>query len=170
MKSINHTEQCRSARQLQTGLWAKFRSRVMEQLSDHVAHCPRCQKRLAIVNRVEVALMLVKTQPQTSGLLASANNRALNVLKHSLRHAPQADVLRDVKSDIHRLEKMRPVMERVMNIAACIFIVLMIKTGMTSSLLNYKAQGEAVIENYYAGNLDSQMFNELFPTDSSGIS
>ena len=55
--------------------------------------------------------------------------------------------------------------ERVLNVAACLFIIIMIKTGVSNSLLDYKQQGEAVIHNYYTRNLDEQLFNEIFPED-----
>ena len=166
MKRFNDKNQCRSMRNERCGVIRSVKMRLLERLSDHIAECPRCQRRLAMVNRVELGLMLMKTQPLEIGLLSRANNQALDVLKHSLRYAPKSAVLRNAKSDTNRLEKMRPGLERVMNAAACVFVVLMIKTGVSNSLLDYKQQGEAVIENYYARNLDSQMFDEIFPADS----
>ncbi len=167
MKTRNHNNQCRMVRNSQTGLWGTFRSRVIERLAGHVAHCPRCQRRLAIANRVEIALMLIKTQPMNIDLLAKANNKTLDVLKHSLRYAPKSAILRNARSDLSRFEKMRPGFERVLNVAACVFVILMIRTGVSNSLVKYKDQGEAIIKNYYARNLDSQIFDELFPADSS---
>lgn len=114
-------------------------------------------------------MMMVRTQQQDIGLLAKANHKALNTLKHSLRNAPKSLVLRTAKADTSRFEKIRPGLERILNIAACVFVVVMIKTGVSNSLLNYKRQGEDVIHNYYARNLDSQTFDELFPEDSSPI-
>ena len=144
-----------------------LKSHVLERLSDHAAHCPRCRQRLARTNRVELSLMLIKTQPLNTGLLARANNKALDVLKHSLRNAPKSVSLRTAAADVSRLEKMRPGLERVLNVAACIFVVLMIRTGVSHSLLDYKEQGEAVIKNYSGRNLDSQLFDEIFPGDTS---
>ncbi len=167
MKLFNDKNQCRSVRNERYGVIRSVKMRLLERLSDHVAECPRCQRRLAVVNRVELGLTLMNTQPLEIGLLSRANNRALDVLKHSLRYAPKSAVLRNAKSDTHRLEKIRPGLERAINAAACVFVVLMIKTGVSNSLLDYKEQGEAVIHNYYARNLDSQMFDEIFPIDSS---
>jgi putative heme degradation protein len=56
-----------------------------------------------------------------------------------------------------------------MHAAACVFVVLMIKTGMSRSLQNYQKQGEAVIKNYYARNLDRQLFDEIFPEGPSSL-
>lgn len=167
MKSDNHTKYCRKIRKSQAGFLSGLRSRVLKQLSDHVTHCPRCQRRLAIVNRVEIAMMLMKTQPQDMDLLARANSKALDTLKHSLRNAPKSKALRVAESDLSRLEKMRPGFERVLNTAACLFVMFMLKTGISRSLLDYKEQGETAIRNYYARNLDSQLFEELFAQDSS---
>lgn len=160
-------KQCRQTHKSQAGLWASFRLRAMERLNNHVAQCPRCQRRLALINRVELALTLVKTQTHSTDLLARANNKTLDVLKHSLRFAPKSAVLRTAKADLSRLEKVRPGLERVLNVAACVFVLVMIKTGMSGSLQSYKDQGEAVIHNYYARNLDSQTFDAIFPNNSS---
>jgi hypothetical protein len=167
MKTGDHTNYYRKIRKKRGGIWDALGSRVLERLSHHVSHCPRCQQRLAIVNRVEIAMMLIKTQPLDAGLLARANNKALDTLKHSLRKAPQSAALRTTQPDLSRFEKIRPGLERVMNTAACLFVVLMIKTGISSSLIDYREQGETVIHNYYARNLDSQIFDEIFPKDSS---
>lgn len=167
MKTNNPNNQCCRKQEAKMGLWHRLQSRLMQQLSDHVALCPRCQQRLAALQRVELALTLVNTQPLNAGLLARANNKTLDMLKHSLRFAPKSAALRTAQSDIGHVEKMRPGLERALNVAACVFVMLMIKTGVSSSLLDYKEQGEAVIHNYYARNLDSQLFNEIFPTNPS---
>ncbi len=109
--------------------------------------------------------MLMNTQPQPLCLLAQANTRALGVLKHSLRYAPKSAALRTARADLSRLEKMRPGVERALGAAACILVALMIKTGLSRSLLDYQDQGKTVIYNYYARNLDSPMLEELFPAD-----
>lgn len=166
MKTDRNKNQCRKVRKNRSGLWNILKSGLLERLSDHVAECPRCRERLAMIHRIELGLMLMKTQPLEDGLLSRANNRALEVLKHSLRYAPKSELLRNATSDISRLEKMRPGFERILNTAACLFVLVMIKTGTSNSLLGYRVQGKAVIHNYYARNLDSQTLSELFPTDS----
>ena len=166
MKLFNDENKCRSVRSERCGLFGSFKVRLLRRLDDHVAECPKCQRRLATVNRVEVALMLMKSQPYEMGLLARANNRALDVLAHSLRFSPKSTLLRQAKSDTNCIEKARPFIERALNVAACLFIVVMINTGVSHSFLDYKQRGEAVIHNYYARNLDEQLFNEIFPEDS----
>ena len=169
MKTSTNKNQCRSVRSEQFEVIGSLKMRALRRLNDHVVECPKCQKRLATINRVEVALMLMKSEPYEMGLLARANNKALDVLTHSLRFAPKSTLLRQAASDTNPIEKAHPLIERVLNVAACLFIVIMIKTGVSHSLLNYKEQGEAVIHNYYALNLDSQMLEEIFPTNPPTI-
>jgi hypothetical protein len=166
MKTNNDKNRCRSVRKERCGVIHSIKMRLFRHLDDHVSECPKCQKRLVMVNRVEVALMLVKSEPYEMGLLARANSKALDVLTHSLRFTPKSTHLRQVKSDPNYIEKAYPLLERVLNVAACLFVIIMIKTGVSNSLLDYKDQGESVIHNYYARNLDTQMFDEIFPSDS----
>ncbi len=170
MKMRNDKNQCRSVRNERCGMIRSLKVRLLRRLDDHVAGCPKCQRRLATVNRVEVALMLMKSQPYEMGLLARANNKALDVLTHSLRFGPKSTLLRQARSDTNCIEKARPFIEKVLNVAACLFIVVMIKSGVSHSLLDYKQRGEAVIHNYYARNLDDQLFSEIFPEDPSSTS
>ena len=163
MQKINNP--CKQVRSRQ-GMWASFKERIRDRLSDHIATCPRCQKRLAMVNRVELAIGLLKSQPHGLDLLSRANTKAIGVLKHSLRDAPRSEKLRHSRPDQHWLEKKRPVIERVLNIAACLFVVVMIRMGVTSSLTDVKNKGETALHNYYARNLDNQLYNEIFPEDA----
>ena len=167
MNTSNDNNQCPVLTSDQRGLFASLKRRLFGRLDHHIAHCPKCQQRLATTNRIEAALMLTKTQSQPTDLLAQANTRVLNNLSNVLRQDPKSDNLKVARPETNRIEKMRPILERVLNTAACLFIICLIKTGMTSSFLDYRDQGQTAIENYYARNLDSQTFDELFPTDSS---
>lgn len=166
MKKINHSKSCKQVRNKQT-VWTSLKERAFQHLSDHIAVCPRCQKRLASLNRVELAMSLLKIQQHNLNLTARANSQAISVLKHSLRDAPQSEKLRHVRPGPHWIDKKRPVLERALNIAACVFVVLMIRMGVTSSLRNIQSKGKTAIHNYYARNLDSQLMNEIFPDDSA---
>ena len=148
------------------GLWHVFKERVYLQMSEHIAHCPRCQKRLSMTNRVQLAFDLLKSQPQNPGLLAAANSRATGVLKHSLRQAPKTQVLRQSVQDQHWIDKKTPMLERLLNVAACLFVVLIVRMGITSSMADIRQQGETAVHNYYARNLDTQLFNEIFPDET----
>lgn len=166
MKKINRSNPCKQIRK-RKGLWAAFKERTHRRLLDHIAACPRCQKRLALTNRVELALCLLKSQPHDLNLLARANTQAIGVLKHSLRDAPQSEKLRRSKPDHTWIDKKRPAMERMLNIAACLFVVLLIRMGVTASLLDVQKKGKTAVHNYYARNLDSRLMQEIFPDDSN---
>ncbi len=163
MKTKTDISYCRKSQQTPTGWFGVFRLRLADRVNDHIAHCPQCRRRLAGQNRVEIALMLMKSQPQSGHLLAKANAKTLGVLKHSLREAPKSETLRQSRPDTTRFEKLRPGLERVANTAACLFVILMIKTGLTNSLADYHDQGETAIHNYYARNLGQSMADELMP-------
>jgi hypothetical protein len=143
-----------------------FRQRIQRLLLGHVACCPCCQKRLSLTNRVELAICLLKMQPQQGELLAKANASALDVLKHSLRYSPKSDTLRQARCGQGWLQRYKPVLEHALNMAACLFVLVMIRCGIFSSLSSYKEQGEAVLHNYYAQNLDKQLFDEIFGDDT----
>jgi hypothetical protein len=166
MKKIDHSDSCKQRRSKQRP-WALLNERVRQRLTDHVAACPRCQKRLALANRVELAMNLLKSQPHDLELLSRANTRAVGVLKHSLRHAPQSEKLRRSRPDHNWIEKKRPLIERMLNLAACLFVVIMIRMGVMSSMRDVQTRGKAVLHTYYARSLDSQLVNEIFPDDTA---
>ena len=162
MNDTRHNEECKRLRTAPSGFWASVKHRLSERCLAHVATCPRCQKRLAATGRVEMSLCLMRMQPHTMDLLAQANTSALKYLKRSLRQTPCAERLRCAVPQPHRLEKARPMLERLINVAACLFIVLMVRVGLTKSLFEIKDQGTKVMENYYARNLDAQLFEDVF--------
>lgn len=162
MNDTRHTQSCRQLSAAPGGVWTLFKQRVAERCSAHIASCPRCQKRLARIGRVELAFCLMRMQPQAVNLLANANTAALKYLKRSLRETPRAETLRAAVYGPGRLEKAAPHLERLLNWAACLFVVLLIRTGVTHKLFEIKEQGTAVIENYYARHLDAQIFEDIF--------
>jgi hypothetical protein len=167
MKTTRHDNLCSEIRRERLGLRAWLKERLCRHLTEHAANCPRCRKRMGLTNRVEIALLLAKTRPHSMNLLMRANTKTLGVLQHSLRRAPQSETLRTTQPEPAWCEKNRPLLERLLNIAACLFVVLMIRTGIMNSLTDYKEQGEAVIHNYYARNLDSGLFHEIFPNSDT---
>lgn len=162
MSNTRHNEQCRRLRAAPEGFWANFKMQLAERCSAHIAACPRCQKRLAKIGRVELVLCLMRTQPHTMALLAMANNSALKYLKRSIRQTPCAEQLRTAVHGPGRLEKASPVLERLINVAACLFVILMVRTGLTHKMFELKDQGTKVMENYYARNLDSELYEDVF--------
>lgn len=151
--------------------YQQAKEKVLSGLDHHIENCPRCRKRLRLENRVEIALMLIKTRPYKMGLLGKANEKALNMLSHKLRYAPRAEALRKSKSDISRLEKIYPLVEPFINATACLLILFMIKTGTCRSIESCREKGTQTIENYYANRLnDADLFDEIFPENGNSLS
>jgi hypothetical protein len=65
-------------------------------IQNHIATCPRCQRRLARLGKVELAITLLKSRPHGLDLLMRANTQAIGVLKHSLRATTKAEYLRQL--------------------------------------------------------------------------
>lgn len=159
MTRIDRANPCKEVRKPR---WSdRLREMTFRRLSDHIAACPRCQKRLAMANRVELAIGLLKSQCHEMDLLARANAKAINVLNHSLRTAPQTAQLRRSQPDCSWLEKRSFVIEKILNVAACLFVIVMIRMGVTSSFMEMQSQGKNALHNYYARNLDSQTADDL---------
>ena len=140
-----------------------MKARLQAHLADHIATCPRCQKRLAMTSRVHLALDLIKSQPHSLYLLAAANTRATGVLKHSLRDDRKSEKLRHQVPDRHWLDKQAPLIERILNVAACLFVLCMVRMGLTASLTDVQEKGRTAVHGYYARHLDGGLLDELFP-------
>jgi hypothetical protein len=162
MNESKTTRPCKRIRNTIPTLWNSFRGRLAERFEDHIAHCPRCQRRLALNNRVEIGLCLLRSQPHNPDLLARANQSALNVLKLSLRNAPAAGHLRQVRPEPLWFDAHRPVIERILNVAACLFIAVIIRVGIVSDFNHVKQDGTKVLQKYYANNLDPGLCREIF--------
>jgi hypothetical protein len=124
----DHNEQCRRLRAAPAGFWQTLKTQLARRCSDHIDSCPRCQKRLAKIGRVELALCLMRMQPHTLALLARANASTLRYLKRSLRETQCAKELSAAVPGPGRLENARPMLERLTSVAACLFVILMIRT------------------------------------------
>jgi hypothetical protein len=155
------------------GLCKRLRLRLVESahhrlgleagwVQRHVAGCARCQRRLAAVAKVDLALSAIRSQPHRLDLLMRANAAAARMLSHQLRQTPQA----------HRLERARPepcLLERcarhrgaVTNIAACVAILFLTKAGIFSSLDKARTRGQAVMKQYYATQAGDDLAREVF--------
>jgi hypothetical protein len=131
-------------------------------LAEHIAACPRCQKRLGNYGRVDLAMTLLKSQPHTLNLLAKANTQTINVLKHSLREAPKAEVLKAAKPELSIFEKGRRRAQPILNAAACIMIIALSKAGIFTSIENSQKSGSIAARNYYAMHVGNEMADDIF--------
>ncbi len=162
---MNKTQEnmvCKRLRAAPDGFWTRLQKRLARTCSSHIASCPRCQRRLAAIGRVELTLSLMRTQPHSINLLANANTAALKYLTRPLRQTSCAERLRHVVPGPGRMEQTAPLLDRLMNIAACLFVVLMVRFGMVNSLFEIKDQGQKVVEKYYAKHLDAEIFKDVF--------
>jgi hypothetical protein len=83
------------------------------------------------------------------------------MLKHSLRFAPKATKLRAARPESGWLIRNSAVLEKVFNVAACLFVLALIKCGTTSFLKDIHQDGTKAMHNYYARNLDQNTANDL---------
>jgi len=144
-----------------SGLCKRLRQQVTESVhrrlgpeaawvQKHVATCPRCQRRLAAVARVDLALSAIKSQPHRLDLLMRANTAAVRMLNHQLRETPQAHRLEEARPEPRFLEKCARHRGIITNVAACAAILLLTKAGIFSSLDTARTRGQAAMKQYYA--------------------
>jgi len=131
-------------------------------LQNHIANCPRCQRRLSVYGKVEVAMSLLKTQPHELDLLTRANTQAIKMLKHGLRFAPKADKLKQRRPQPVWILRYSGFSQSIVNAAACVMILVLLKMGVFSSMDNIQQNGSAVVKGYYAKHLDQNTANEIF--------
>lgn len=140
----------------------RLRDRMLLRLEDHAATCPRCQRRLLKVQRAETALTLLLTQPLSPGLLQKANRRALNVLKHDLRESAPAERLRTVEVRPDWTSRHRRALDFAFNAAACLAVMVLLRTSVFSSMKEIEDDGRCVVQNYYSKHLDADLVDEIF--------
>ena len=131
-------------------------------IQNHIADCPKCRQRLASVGKVHLAFSLVKSQPHNLDLLMHANKQAIGVLKHSLRNCQKAEKLKTMLPEPTLFEKYRKYNNSIVNTAACIFILFLMKTGIFCSMDKVESKSQKVLEQYYTKQLGQEMSNEIF--------
>jgi len=132
-------------------------------LQNHIASCPRCQKRLADFGKVSLALSLIKSHPHRLDLWMRANTQAISVLKHSLRNIPKAQRLKSIKPEPSLIEKSRKYRSSIVNTAACLAVLFLMKTGVFSSMNKFQTGGTNAMRSYYATHVGTDIADEIFP-------
>jgi len=128
----------------------------------HVASCPRCQRRLAAIAKVDLALSAIKSQPHRLDLLMRANCAAMRMLNHELREAAQARRLEEAKPEPRLIERCGRYRGAITNVAACIAILFLTKVGIFSSFDKARTRGQAVMKQYYASQAGEDLAGEVF--------
>lgn len=136
-----------------------------EWVQKHIANCPRCQRRLSAVGKVNLALSIIKSQPHKLNLLMRANAQAIGVLKHSLRQEPKVLKLITCVPQPKLLERWGKYTNSAANVAACIAILFLMKIGVFSSIDRFQTEGQKVIKQYYANHLGKELTDEIYPND-----
>jgi anti-sigma factor RsiW len=129
---------------------------------NHIANCPRCQRRVMLLGKVELAISLLKSQPHRLDLLMRANTQAIGVLKHSLRTTTKARLLRNVRPEPGIFERCARYKRSFANAAACIAIAVLLKSGAFSSAQVFESKGRKAVEHYYASQAGEDIARDIF--------
>jgi hypothetical protein len=160
--SVSHGRRCRRIRRWLVASLSRGLGPEAVWVRRHAAACPKCRKRIAAVSTVELALSIVKSQPHQLDLLKRANAHAIGMLKRSLREAPQTRALEDARPEPSFIERSGRYRHHVANLAACLAIVLLTRTGLFSSLDRMNTRGEKFMRQYYAHQVGEDLAEEVF--------
>lgn len=153
---------CRSTRQWFAAALSRRLGPEAGWVRRHAATCPRCQRRLAALRNVEMALSLLRSQPQSLDLLGRANAHTIKMLEHDLRDAPKARKLERSRPEPSFVERFGQYRSSVVNVAACIAIVLLTRAGIFSSLDKLSTGGDRAMRQYYTNHIGDDLTRELF--------
>ncbi len=128
----------------------------------HIAHCPRCQRRLLALGKVDLALSFIKTQPLRLDLLTRANAAAVRMLNHSLQEAAKEKKFEQAAPEPTLIEWCGKYRNPITNIAACIAILFLTKAGIFSSFDKVCTRGEAALKQYYTAQAGEEVAQDLF--------
>jgi hypothetical protein len=167
--NVSHKRNPNQCKRIRNWLYSALSRHINPEadwLQNHIANCPRCRKRFISHSKVNLALSFIKSQPLNLSLLRRANEQTVNVLKHSLREAPKACKLRQIQPEPKLVERWSKHLQPVGNLAACAAILLLMKTGIFSSIDGFQTRGQKVIRQYYAKQVGEDLAEEIFPSDS----
>jgi hypothetical protein len=131
---------------------------------NHIANCPRCQRRIIRLGKVELAISLLKSKPHDLDLLMRANTQAIGVLKHGLRTTTRAEYLRNVRPEPSILERCSKYKHSFANAAACIAIAVLMKSSAFSSAKTFERQSRKAVEHYYTSQVGEDIARDIFTT------
>jgi len=136
-------------------------SRAKWWVQRHLANCPRCQRRAQALGKVHLALSLIKTQPHKFDLVTRANNRAIAVLKRSLRQMPQAEAVCHMLPKPTFIERLRKHTQPVSAAAACLLAVVLLRTGLISSVSRLQRDTERAMRQHCARYLEQETLDDI---------
>jgi hypothetical protein len=164
MRIIKVKNYCRQIKGLISRLLVERFILDRQWVQSHVANCPRCQRRLMLLGKVELAISLLKSQPHRLDLLMRANTQAIGVLKHSLRTTAKADLLRNIRPEQGIFERCSRYKRSFLNAAACIAIAVLLKTSVFSSGQTFESEANKAMKHYYASQAGEDIARDIFTT------
>jgi hypothetical protein len=161
---VKEKNYCRQLKDLMYQLMTSRFSVDRHWVRNHIANCPRCQRRIMHLGKVELAISLLKSQPHNLDLLMRANTQAIGVLKHSLRTTTRAEHLRNARPEPSILERCSRYKHSFANAAACIAIAVLMKSSIFSSAKTFESKGRKAVEHYYASQVGEDIARDIFTT------
>ncbi|MBN2212467.1 MAG: hypothetical protein JW709_13805 [Sedimentisphaerales bacterium] len=161
MVSSEKNNPCRTLRKRFGGVFATALGRYQGRLARHVASCPRCQRRLARLNRVNLALELLRNQVCKLDLLMRANTQTIGVLQRGVRQTKRAEQLRHEKPRPSFYQRIAKCTGAVANAAACFLVLLLMRTGIYSSMEKAQETGQKGLHELYARNLGEETADDI---------
>lgn len=174
MRLVKSGETTRSCRNDSAGSWSvRLRRRLVDAahrrfgpeapwVRRHAAHCPHCRRRLASLTRVDLALSIIKSQPHRLDLLTRANTAAIRMLSCQLRQTETAERLKQARPEPACADPYAGHQNAILNVAACLAILLLTKAGIFASLDKARTRGEAAMKHYYADRAGEDLAGEVF--------
>lgn len=131
-------------------------------VQNHINNCPKCQKRLASVGKVYLAMSLLKSRTHQLDLLKKANMQTIDTLARSVRHTAKAEKLRIANPEPKLIERLSPLRGSIVNTAACFAILFLLKTGIFTSMEKFQVDSQKALQHYYEKNLGHEYSDEIF--------
>lgn len=128
----------------------------------HASQCPRCQQRLTGLAQVDLALSVIRSQPHRVDLLVRANTCAVRMLSRPLREDARSQGLEQTKPESAVLEQRGGYQSTLTNVAACLAILFLAKTGIFSSIDKARTRGQAAMKQYYTNQIGEDLAGEIF--------
>jgi len=113
---------------------------------------------------VDLALSVIRSQPHRFDLLTRANNAAIHMLSNRLRQTAEADRLKEAQPQPSLVDRLTEPQNALINMAACLAVLALTKTGIFTSLDKADARGRAAVKQYYANQAGPDIADEIFKT------
>lgn len=161
MKPSNDKKRCRPVRDQLASAVGDAGGQMAGWLGRHVAGCPKCQRRMQGLAKVDLAFSLLKAQPHPLDLVMRANNKAVAMLKRPVRQTTQAQAIRYMLPKPTLSQKLRKYCQPVASAAACLLAVVLLRAGLNSSIDRFRQDSEQAFRQYYARHLDQETLDDL---------